>query len=211
MRTANALILVALSSCQSAYYGTMEAFGVHKREILVHRVGEARDEQKEAKKQFQSALKEFQALIGESGGDLEAISDKLSAEYDDCEAQAKEVGGRIDAVEDVSEAMFSEWREELSQYTDPELREESKAKLAETKTRCRELVAVMRKAEKAMQPVLSAFKDRVLFLKHNLNAQAIASLQGHAETLQKDIGKLVEQMEASIREADAFIDSMPKS
>ena len=39
--------------CQKAYYGTMEKFGVHKRDIMVDRVEEARDSQQEAKEQVQ--------------------------------------------------------------------------------------------------------------------------------------------------------------
>ena len=35
-----------------------------------------------------------------------------------------------------------------------------------------------------MKPVLAAFHDQVLVLKHNLNARAIASLEGTAVTLQ---------------------------
>jgi len=205
------LATIMVCSCSSAYYGTMEAFGVHKREILVDRVGEARDEQSEAKEQFQTALERFKALTGFQGGDLENLYEKLADEYGQCEAQAEDVSSRIDAVEDVARAMFDEWKKELSQYSDAALRQQSEAKLTETKARCRDLVAVMRKAEKAMQPVLGAFKDRVLFLKHNLNAQAIASLQGNAAALESDIDKLVAQMEASIREANAFIESMPKS
>jgi len=200
-----------LAACESAYYNTMEAFGVHKREILVDRVAKARDEQGEAKEQFQSALVQFKALTGFQGGNLEALYDKLSAEYDRCESQAGEVKSRIDKVEDVANAIFSEWKKELGEYTDPGLRKQSAAQLEQTKARCSQLVGTMRRAEDAMHPVLGAFKDRVLFLKHNLNAQAIASLQGQSATLEGDIGKLVEQMEASIREANAFIDSMPKS
>lgn len=204
-------LMIGLSSCNSTYYKTMEAFGVHKREILVDKVGEARDEQTEAKEQFQTALERFKDLTGFQGGDLEALYEKLSDEYEDCESEAKDVSSHIDAVEDVSEAMFDEWKKELSQYTDRDMRRQSERQLSETKDRCEDLIEVMRKAEKAMRPVLGAFKDRVLFLKHNLNAQAIASLQGNAAALESDIDKLVQQMEASIREANEFIESMPKS
>ncbi len=205
------LALVVLGSCQSAYYKTMEAFGVHKRRILVDRVGDARDQQEEAKKQFQTTLARFKELTGFQGGDLEALYEKLNKEYERCDSEAQAVGSRIDKVDDVAQAMFSEWKKELGEYTDQDLRKQSAAKLAETESRCNQLVATMRRAEKAMHPVLAAFKDRVLFLKHNLNAQAIASLQGHAVKLEDDIGKLVQEMEASIREANAFIDSIPKS
>lgn len=205
------LALVALGACQSAYYKTMEAFGVHKRKILVDRVGDARDQQEEAKKQFQTTLARFKELTGFQGGDLEALYEKLNKEYERCDSEAQAVGSRIDKVDDVAKAMFAEWKKELGEYTDQDLRKQSAAKLAETESRCNQLVATMRRAEKAMHPVLAAFKDRVLFLKHNLNAQAIASLQGHAVKLEDDIGKLVQEMEASIREANAFIDSIPKS
>jgi hypothetical protein len=56
-----------------------------------------------------------------------------------------------------------------------------------------------------MDPVLSRFKNRVLFVKHNLNAQAIASLKGTEIELGGEIEKLIKEMEASIAEADQFI------
>jgi hypothetical protein len=48
----------------------------------------------------------------------------------------------------------------------------------------------------------------VLFLKHNLNAQAIASLEGNLATMQTDVTALIAEMEASINEADAFVAGM---
>ena len=69
----------------------------------------------------------------------------------------------------------------------------------------------MKRSEQKMQPVLAAFRDQVLYLKHNLNAQAVSSLQGTADTLQTDVAALVADMEAAVREATAFIDAMNKS
>jgi hypothetical protein len=59
-----------------------------------------------------------------------------------------------------------------------------------------------------MNPVLAAFKDQVLFLKHNLNAQAIASLGSTATQIEGDVARLIKEMEASIGEADDFIKQM---
>ena len=66
----------------------------------------------------------------------------------------------------------------------------------------------MRRAEQKMAPVLTAFKDQVLYLKHNLNAQAIASLQSELSSIESDVVQLIREMEASIREADTFISAM---
>lgn len=208
---AAALALASLTlSCRNAYYGAMESMGIHKRDMLVERVEEARDEQEAAKEEFQDALASFKNITGFSGGDLEKLYDRLSDEYEDCADQAEEVDDRIDAVEQVSKDLISEWRDELSEYKDAELRQESEKQLAVTKKRCSDLIAAMRRAEQAMHPVLSAFHDRVLFLKHNLNAQAIASLQGQVVQLEGDVETLIQKMEAAIQEANAFIDTLPE-
>ena len=62
-----------------------------------------------------------------------------------------------------------------------------------------------------MDPVLSAFQDQVLYLKHNLNAQAIVSLQGELVSIETDVAGLIKEMEASIKEADTFINSIEKN
>ena len=60
----------------------------------------------------------------------------------------------------------------------------------------------------SMDPVLTRFKNRVLFLKHNLNAQAIASLKGTELELGADIDNLIREMNAAIAQADAFINEV---
>jgi hypothetical protein len=59
-----------------------------------------------------------------------------------------------------------------------------------------------------MEPVLSVFRDHVLFLKHNLNAQAIASLRGDLAEVEADVGALIREMEAAIAESEAFLARM---
>ena len=68
----------------------------------------------------------------------------------------------------------------------------------------------MKQAERKIDPVLSAFRDQVLFLKHNLNAQAVASLQGELVSIESNVASLIKEMDASIAEANTFINSMGK-
>lgn len=202
-------ILVAaalvLFGCQSIYYNTMEKFGVQKHEILADRVEDARDEQEKTKEQFQTALERFTEVVNFDGGVLEEKYEILNAEFQRCEKQAKAVNKRIGAVEDVGEALFKEWEAELSQYSNVQLRRSSQQKLAETRLEYDQLVRSMRRAEDKIDPVLSAFQDQVLFLKHNLNASAIASLQSELAVVETDVATLIREMEAAIAEADGFI------
>ncbi len=193
------------SGCASMYYDTMEKFGVHKRDIMVDRVEEARDSQKEAKKEFANALEQFKSVVSIKGGDLEAKYNKLNAALLKSEAQATEVRDRIASVESVSQALFKEWKAELNQYNNADLRRSSEAQLKEAQTRYRDLMAAMKKAESRLEPVLQPLRDQVLFLKHNLNAKAIGALTDEVASIGTKVDDLVRDMEASIREADAFI------
>ncbi|MGD8993289.1 MAG: DUF2959 domain-containing protein [Desulfobacterales bacterium] len=194
--------------CESTYYKTMETMGYHKRDIMVDRVQDARDAQEDAKNQFESALEQFSTVLNFQGGDLEEKYDQLKNEYEASEEKAQSVRLRIDEVENVAEDLFDEWQEELNQYTSSGLRKSSARKLAETKRQYAQLIGAMRRAERKIDPVLNAFRDQVLYLKHNLNAQAIASLQSELVSIESDVARLIKEMETSIREANSFIASM---
>ena len=123
-------------------------------------------------------------------------------------AEADGVSGRIDAVQDVAEDLFVEWEKELELYSKPELRRASASMLNDTRSRYKQLMASMRRAERSMEPVLESFEDQVLFLKHNLNARAIGALRNELDSIERDTANLIKQMQAAIDEANAFIDSM---
>lgn len=201
---------LTLPGCQSIYYDTMEKMGYHKRDLMVSDVEKARDAQQEAKEQFKSALERFTTVLNVKGGELQDKYDTLNAEYEKSEAKAKAVRDRIASVEDVSAALFQEWEAELKEYSSASLRQNSQKKLTQTRTQYAQLIKAMKRAETKMDPVLAKFKDQVLFLKHNLNAQAIASLKSELVSVESNIASLIKEMEASIKEADSFISSMEK-
>ena len=118
------------------------------------------------------------------------------------------LGYKGDMVKEVSDALFKEWENELEQYTSPRLRNSSEQKLELTRQRYEKLMAAMERARDKIDPVLNAFKDQVLFLKHNLNARAIASLQEELGVIESEIAVLIREMETSIAEANLFIEQI---
>ncbi|MDJ0624212.1 MAG: DUF2959 domain-containing protein [Desulfocapsaceae bacterium] len=200
-----AAVGLSFSGCSSTYYSAMEKVGIHKRDIMVSRVEKARDSQEEAQEQFKSALEQFDSVVSLKETDLKKAYDKLNAEYEDSNEAAEEVSMRIDKVEEVSEALFEEWEEELELYQNRDLRRSSREQLRKTKLRYREMLANLHRAEESMEPVLKIFRDNVLFLKHNLNAQAIGSLQGEFAQLQGEIDVLIKRMNVAIESSNSFI------
>jgi outer membrane murein-binding lipoprotein Lpp len=202
------LSIHALAGCSSTQIAVKESLGYAKREQLVDRVEDARDGQEAAKEQFESALAEFLSVTGVETGDLEKKYSAVKKQYDRCEDRAGAVNGRIKDVERVATALFKEWDAELEQYSSSEMRATSKRQLDDTRAKYEQLVSTMKQAAAKMDPVLAAFKDQTLFLKHNLNARAIASLQETSGQIQSDVQTLVAEMQQAINEANAFIQEM---
>lgn len=201
-------IMLGLVGCESAYYDAMEKFGVHKRDILVDRIEDAQETQEKGQEQFRSALEQFQSLVDFQGGELEDAYNRLNDEYEDSVDAAEAIRDRIDSVESVAEALFDEWASELGEYTNASLRRDSERQLRDTRSRYDRVVSAMRRAEQSMEPVLASLKDNVLYLKHNLNARAIASLKGELGNVNADVNKLLDAMQQAIEESNRFIAEM---
>lgn len=202
---------IALCGCQTVYYEAMEKMGTHKRDILVDRVEEGKEAQEEARAQFSSALDEFLAVSQVDMGDLKSAYDRIQDSFDRSEKRAKAVWDRIDSIKSVSKALFREWEKELEAYTNQDLRQSSEDQMNQTRIQYLKLIGTMETAAEKMNPVLDAFRDQTLYLKHNLNAQAIAALSRTSIGLRDDVNLLIQQMSVSIEEANAFIAEMRAS
>jgi len=205
------LALVLAAGCDTAYYGAWEKVGVHKRDILRDRVEAAMASQEDAKEEFRSALERFESVAGTQSGDLKDAYTELQATYDDAESRAEAVRSRIKAVDAVSGDLFKEWAAEIQQISNTRMQADSRRKLKTSQAAYQGLILSMRRAESRMQPVLTAFKDQVLYLKHNLNAQAISSLRGELKVIEGDVARLVAEMEESIRKSQIFLKELSAS
>jgi hypothetical protein len=205
--------LFLLTSCRSAVqkagrnvaYSAYEMIGVEKRDLLKDRVEEAREEQKEAQQTFEDALTRMRKMYGLKGGKLESQYSKLQSSYEDSAKQAQDVETSIGKMETIAGDLFVEWKKEIKEIQTPEYRKRSQAKLKETQVRFTQMSEKLKTAEERMQPVLVKFKDHVLYLKHNLNAQTVAQLKGESGRIENEIEKLIDEMNQSINEADRFI------
>ncbi len=202
-----ALCFVSIS-CRSTYYAAWEKFGKYKRDLLKDNVKAARDNQKAATEQFKDALTRMKELYGFEGGDLEKTYRRLQAEYDRCVAKADAVKSRIQKVEQISSDLFKEWEGEIQSMANEKLAARSLEQLQETRSRYQSLHTTMKRAESSMEPVLRQFHDQVLFLKHNLNAQAVGALKKETLDIEKEIQQLIRDLNASILAADDFIKGM---
>jgi hypothetical protein len=203
--------LFFFTGCTSVYYKTMEKLGKEKRDILVQRVKDSKKDQEQTKQQIQTTMEKFQDLTDFQGGDLEKNYKKLNDEYERAEGQANKLHERIKSIDQVSNDLFTEWQREIDEMKNAQLKSRSAALLKDAKDRQATYMKAMRKTEDQMTPVLAAFHDQVLFLKHNLNARAIGSLKGTSTKINADVSALTKSIDNSMAEADRLIASLSQT
>ena len=205
------LVWLALSAagCSTVYYSVWETLGKEKRDLLRDNVEGVREDQEDVSEQFESTLERIRAVYGIEGGELEDKYDRLKKDYDRSVERVDELKERIQTVEEIAADLFAEWEREIGEISDAGLRDRSRAQLRETQGRYVDLEKALGKTEARLDPVLTKFKDQVLFLKHNLNAQAIGSLETEVQSIQRDVDGLLGDLRASIQEADQFIQGLP--
>lgn len=202
------LTVVFNLGCQTTYYAVWETMGKEKRHLLKENVEKARQDQVSASEQFASVLENIKSMYGFDGGELEDIYDRLRDDYQACEHRAEAVRERMEKVERIATDLFEEWEAEIATIKNKALQSKSQASLQDTQNRFARLQHSMEQAEESMEPVLTNFHDYVVYLKHNLNAQSITSLKNEVVDIETEVASLISDMNHSIREADAFINSM---
>lgn len=200
--------LLVLAGCATVQYSALEKVGIHKRDILVDRVEDARDSQTETREQLVSAYEELSSLIGYEGGELEEKYKRLSKQVERSQESTEELDDHLDDIDRVSEDLFDEWQSELELYSSATLRAEQEKKLALARKQFAMMRKRMQTARDRVDPVMAVLNDNVLFLKHSLNAQALAALRGQASVLEGQVDVLIRDMQIAIEEADAFIKRM---
>jgi hypothetical protein len=205
------VLTLLLAGCKSTYYKTMRTLGKEKRDILVQRIKDAKKDQDQTKKQLQTTMESFQALTGFQGGSLEKSYKRLNSDYESAASQAGKLHDKIQSIDQVSNDLFKEWQGEISAMENGKLKSQDTVMLRNAKTRQATYMRAMRRTEDQIAPVLKAFHDQVLFLKHNLNSRAIGSLKNTSAGLQGDVSDLIQSIDASSQEADKLISSLAAS
>jgi paraquat-inducible protein B len=197
--------MMIFSGCQRAYYAAWESVGKEKRHLLKDEVKDVHSDQEKAAEEFKDVLTRIKEIYGFKGGNLEKVYNKLNDDYQDCEERAETVRKRIQSVEDIASDLFKEWEKEIREISNENFRSKSMQTMRETKDRYSRLRSAMTTASKKMDPVLRSLKDYVLYLKHNLNAQAVGALKQEVGDIEYEVESLIQDISSSVREAEDFL------
>ena len=114
-------------------------------------------------------------------------------------------------MENEAHRFFAKWMESLDEISSESLRERSQARLNETRVRYGEILAEGRGASAMFEPVMGGLRDQVIFLGHDLNPSAIASLKPDAEKLNAQAESLLSGIERTQSKISDYIASLKPS
>ncbi len=205
-------LVLFMSSCQTtSYYKTKGLFGAEKRELLVDSVEGVRNSLQETVDVFQIATAGLNVVINVKDKKMEERYEHLKNDYENCKSESDDVRPRIDTMETMSGDFFDEWMEEMQLYTNESFRNASRDKYNKTRKRYTKLVQSFRDVEGKLEPTLNGFRDQVLFLKHNINAQSVTSLEDELVTVEAEIEALIRELQVAIKDTDVFLSSMGRN
>lgn len=187
------------------YYSTWEKLGYEKRDLLKSRAEEAKDAQENASGDLRDALTRLQEAYPVKETELSKVYDRLKSSYENSESSSSNLKNRIDKMHSVATDLFEEWKEEADSIKTESLKAQSLRQLDQAKGRYSTMRRELLESYDRTGPVLRIFKDYVLFVKHNLNAQSLGTLSGESKKIQSDIEELINQMQRSIGETERFI------
>jgi hypothetical protein len=197
-----------LGSCQAMYFTTMEKLGVEKREILLDRLEEAHDKLQIAQVRFDGSLSAFREIVGGEEGNLQQNYDRYSDSYDKSEDAAADFYDTVASVQVVAGLMFDEWKRDSGEILDNNLRRASRENYTKATARYERTLRAFRRVEARMDPVLTTFRDHVLYLKLNLHPQALSTLRDNEKDVVDDLQELGQLIKNALKEGAELIEAM---
>jgi ATP-dependent protease HslVU (ClpYQ) peptidase subunit len=200
--------VLILAGCTRTYDTTAELFGKKKKDVLVDRIVAARNAQFDARDQFAAALDQLLSVAGYKGTSLEDEYSALNSQYNRCRSQTNNVESRLADARRAARSLFHQWENELDQYSSAVVRRSSEEKLKDMQMRYENVVYALEKARDKLYPALTALKDQVLLVRHNLNAQTALSSGEEMAIAEKEISALLQEIDRATADADSFVRQM---
>lgn len=193
---------------QETKYSAYEMLGYQKRDLFKKEVKNVKENQEETGESLKDALERLKEIYAFDGGNLEKQYRSLNSSYETSQKKAAAVKSSIKQLETVAQDLFAEWKKEITEISAPDLRAKSTAQLQDAQAKYKEFHGGLKKSEGKLDPVMVKLRDQVLYLKHNLNRQAITGLKSESLKIQGDIDSLIKDMNTSISQAEQFIKTM---
>jgi ElaB/YqjD/DUF883 family membrane-anchored ribosome-binding protein len=205
---AAALVLAGLPACTFVNNLITGNTGPSDVDDLVASVERVSSELDASKAQLLGAIQALQKVTApEFKGDAVAAHKELVNAIDDSEDQTDDLRKSLERMQAEAEPVFNQWTKDLEAYSNPEMRQRSQARLAAARERYDGVVAAVTPVLVECEAINQTLNDHALFLKHDMNPAAIATIQDDVKKVAKEASDLDGAFNAGKAAARAYVDS----
>lgn len=193
----------------TACAGTSErSESIEQVDELLRRIERVQAESAVAKESAHSALNELCTLVSPGfKGDAAMAFAKFVAASDASEEQGETLRDSVEPMRDAADALFRRWTKDMEAFGNSRMRQRSQTRLDETRTSYQSIVGASQAAQIALDAFHDDLRDHATFLRHDLNANSVASLRGDVRQLREQIEGLDMRFDATVAAARAYVES----
>jgi len=181
---------------------------VEQVDELLTRIERVQAETAIAKDSVHAALTDLCTLVSPGfKGDAATEFAKFLAASEASEEQAEKLRDITDPMQDSASKLFQRWTKDMEAFGNSRMRQRSQSRLDETRTRFQSIVGATQAAQIALDAFHDDMRDHALFLRHDLNSDAVASIRADVRALNDQIRGLDTRFDATTAAARSYVES----
>jgi uncharacterized protein with GYD domain len=135
------------------------------------------------KAQLLKAMNAYNLVMAPETADRKSAYSKLQKAMNAAEKSRADISRHADAMNAEADALFQNWNASMAAISDAALRAKSEKRLGETRVRYADIQAQSLKAGGLYEAFMRTLHDHMIFLGHDLNGSAVASLKEESAKL----------------------------
>jgi len=120
------------------------------------------------------------------------------------EKQAESLRDVYEPMQDAAEKLFKQWSKDLEEFSSLSMRQRSQSRLLKTRQRYDMIVAAVEPALMSYDQLNQSLRDHALFLGHDLNPEAVTTIEADAEELGKQVEALDAQFDTCLEASQTY-------
>lgn len=203
-----ASVLCALALAAGCAGPSERSESVEQVDELLTRIERVQAETAVAKDAVHAALDELCRIVSPGfQGDAAAEFAKFIAASERSEEQGETLRDVTEPMQEAASDVFQRWTKDMEAFGNSRLRQRSQTRLDETRTRFQGIVGATQAAQISLDAFHDDMRDLALFLRHDLNSAAVASIRTDVRALNEQIRDVDTRFDATVAAARAYVES----
>ncbi len=197
-------LVLGFSSCMSGE----QSDGLSRVDDLLSRVEQVQVEALVSREKASAAFDALGTVVApDFKGDPMLVYADLVRKIDESKTQAEKLEQSVEPMKGTANEVFQAWTKDLEKFGNTNLRQQSQARLAETRSRYSEVHDAAVAALVSINAFNSDLNDQALFLEHDFNAAAVSVIAAQVPALTSQARDLGRRLNACVNASKQYISS----